>query len=124
MKAIRLLAVGTCLLLLLLSCDKLQGAMKNVEGKVAGQVMYSSGHGRGYVTIKLVPIKDGEATQDVTEESGNFLIDQVTPGTYQIHILDAGGTEIPSDTPTVTVGPGRTMTVNVTLSDTDSKPST
>jgi hypothetical protein len=124
MKSIRLLAIaaGACLLLSLLSCDKLNGAMKDVKAKVAGQVLYSSGHGRGYVTVDLVPIKDGEANSGLTEEAGNFLIDEVTPGTYQLHVKDASGTEIPSDTPTVNVGPGRTMTVNVTLAD--QKPAT
>ncbi len=121
MKSIRLVAIaaGVCLLLSLLSCDKINGAMKSVEGKVAGQVMNSSGHGHGYVTVELRPVEGtgAEANSGLAEESGNFLIDEVTPGTYTLHVKDAGGNEMPSDTPTVKVGPGRTMTVNVTLAD-------
>jgi hypothetical protein len=120
MKSIRLVAMaaGACLLLSLLSCDKINGAMKNVEGKVAGQVLSSSGHGRGYVSVELVPAGDGgEANSTLAEEAGNFMIEEVTPGTYTLHVKDAGGTELPSDTPTVKVGPGRTMEVNITLTD-------
>jgi hypothetical protein len=119
MKFLRFTAVVLSLFLVasVMSCDKINGAMKNVEGKVAGQVLSTSGHGRGYVSVELIPVKDGEKTSTLAEESGNFLIDEVVPGTYTIHVKDVGGNEIPSDTPEVKVGPGRTMTQNVTLSD-------
>jgi hypothetical protein len=105
------------------SCDKISGAMKQVEGKVAGQVLNSSGHGRGYVTIELKPEGGGDPYIGITEEAGNFLIENVTPGTYTLHVKMSGedSNEIPSDTPTIKLGPGRTLTQNVILTDQPAK---
>jgi hypothetical protein len=120
MKALRVItsAIAVCLLLALLSCDKIGGALKSVDGKVAGQVLNVSGHGRGYVSVVLIPADGTDHIMETTEESGNFLIDEVPPGEYTMHVFLSGedSGEIPSDTPTVKVGPGRTMTQNIMLS--------
>ena len=120
----RILMIATVIAALaLMSCDKLSGAMKQVEGKVAGQVLNTSGHGRGYVTIELIPSDGTEPLVSITEEAGNFMIDNVTPGTYVMHVKLSGevGVELPSETPTVKVGPGRTVTQNVILADEPAK---
>ncbi len=121
MRVTRLIAIAAavCLLLSLLSCDKLSGAMKQVEGKVAGQVLNSAGHGRGYVSVILVPSDGTDTIVALTEEAGNFLIEEVPPGEYTLHVRRSGedSDELPSDTPTIKLGPGRTLTKNIMLTD-------
>lgn len=122
MKLIRIVAVsaGIALLMLMISCDKIGGALKSVDGKVAGQVLYSSGHGRGYVSVILVPSDGTDNLMTTTEEAGNFMFDEVPPGEYTAHVYVSGekSDELPSDTPTFKLGPGRTLTQNILLSDT------
>jgi Carboxypeptidase regulatory-like domain len=121
MKTMRPIVIATALLLLftVVSCDKIGGALKKVEGKVAGQVLNTSGHGRGYVTIELIPTDGSDNFVSTTEEAGNFLFDEIPPGEYTMHVKLSGedSKELPSDTPTIKLGPGRTLTQNVILSD-------
>jgi hypothetical protein len=105
------------LLLSLLSCNKINSAMKSVEGKVAGQVLNNAGRGRGYVQVVLTPTAGGDDLKTITEDSGNFLFEAVPPGEYTLKVENSGGGEILSDNPTVKVGPGRTMQQNVILKD-------
>ena len=113
------LSVATGLLLSLVSCDKLSGAMKKVEGKVAGQVLNSSGHGRGYVSVILIPTDGSDHFMTTTEEGGNFMFEEVPPGEYSMKVYVSGekSDEIPSDSPTFKLGPGRTLTQNIMLTD-------
>ena len=120
MLRLALIALALCAATLQLSCDKINGAMKKVEGKVAGQVLNKAGRGHGYVSVELVPAdttSGNETMNTLAEESGNFMIEDVPPGKYTLHVKDAGGNEMPSDTPAVSVGPGRTMTQNVILNE-------
>ncbi|MDQ3022938.1 MAG: carboxypeptidase-like regulatory domain-containing protein [bacterium] len=106
------------ILLMLTSCNKLQGAMKSVEGKVAGQVLSASGHGRGYIRVALVPADPAiETLFTLAEDSGNFMFEMVPPGEYTLKAMlsEKAESELPSDNPTVKVGPGRTVTMNVML---------
>jgi len=115
-RVLRFLAV-VMLVALLLSCDKLNSAMKSVNGKVAGIAMNEAGRGRGYITVKLLPDGGGDELMELADDAGNFMFDTVPPGKYVMHAYNGGGSEIPSDTPTVNVGPGRTMNQNITLKD-------
>jgi hypothetical protein len=119
MITLRSVLLLTIALLMLGSCDKLSGAMKSVEGKVAGQVLNSAGRGRGYVTVEIVPegTDGGKPQTTLAEDSGNFMFENVTPGSYKMFVRISGGTELPSDNPIVKVGPGRTVTQNVILTD-------
>jgi hypothetical protein len=121
MKTVRIVTIvaGVSLLLLLMSCDKIGGALKNVQGKVAGQVLSSSGHGRGYVSVVLVPADGTDSFMETTEEMGNFLFNEIPPGEYTAHVYVSGekSDEIPSDTPTFKLSPGRTLEQNIILTD-------
>jgi hypothetical protein len=121
MNSVRLLLIAVLCgtVLTLASCNKLSGALKKVEGKVAGQVMNDAGVGRGYVTVKLEPTDPaaGDAIPTTTEDSGSFMFDTVPPGEYvmKVYIGQGTQTELPSDTPTVNVAPGRTVMQNIML---------
>jgi hypothetical protein len=121
MKAMRpfVIAAATMLLLSLLACDKINGALKQVEGKVAGQVLNTSGHGRGYVTVELDPTDGSDNFVTTTEEAGNFMFEDIPPGEYVMHVKLSGeaSKELPSDTPKFKLGPGRTLTQNIVLAD-------
>jgi hypothetical protein len=81
-------------------------------------VLSATGHGRGYVTVELRPDDGGDSLTTTTEDSGNFLFDEVPPGQYTLYVLMSNETELPSDNPTVRLSPGRTLTINVMLAPT------
>jgi hypothetical protein len=121
MHALRLMVIvaAICQLAMLGSCDKLGGAMKSINGKVAGQVLNSAGHGRGYVSVVLEPVDGSDPFVTTTEERGNFMLEEIPPGEYKLLVKRSGlkSDELPSDTPTIKLGPGRTQTQNITLND-------
>jgi hypothetical protein len=98
------------------SCDKIGGAMKNIPGKVAGQVLDTNGRGQGYISVELINMETNTSDYKInTEDSGGFMFDEVTPGKYKILVKGLGEVEIPSDGKEFYVGPGKTITENVTI---------
>jgi hypothetical protein len=97
------------------SCNKLAEKM-DLPGKIAGKVLNADGSGRGYVSVIL--LKDGaEVQRQNAEDTGNFFLDKIDPGTYtfRIEAMGGGGKELPSEPLEVKLAMGKTKQVEIKL---------
>jgi hypothetical protein len=93
------------------ACDKIK-----VPGNIAGRVFDENGAARGLMTVQLVDATSGKViTQETSDDLGNYFFTKVDPGKYKLLTLKGGTTEVPNDSGEVNLGPGKTLTVEITL---------
>ena len=96
------------------ACDKLKSL--EIPGIVSGQVLNQAGQGQGFLSIRLFDAATGkESYRDTTDDLGNFMIDKVSAGKYQIRIYGMGDKEMATDAKDVQMRPGKTLQLTITL---------
>jgi hypothetical protein len=90
------------------------GAQSGTSSALAGTVADKSGAMIPHATVTATDVNTKTARSGETDTSGHYLLSQINPATYQITVA-ASGFGVSSSEAT-SVGVGRTVTVNFTLS--------
>jgi hypothetical protein len=108
--------LACCLLVTVAGCNKLN---INIPGSVTGQLLNAGGQPQGYTSVKLCDVASGNEVQvQTSEDSGNFFFEKVPPGEYIIKVGNVGGSEMPCDSTPFKLGPGKTLSLTITITGT------
>lgn len=106
------IAIGSASLLLVLAFPNRDWA-QNKTGAIAGSVVDPSGLAVPNVSVQVTDLGTNVTTKSQTNKSGNYMVNFLTPGTYQITFSKSGfRTYVTKDVP---LSPNQNVTVDAKL---------